>query len=549
MDENERYNLYRKLRFLITDDFENFRKSMRQMLSSFGAEKIDMAANGNETIAKCSKDHYDVLICDFNLGSGKTGQQVLEALRHNRLLRHTSLFVLVTAETSREIVMGAREYHPDTYIIKPITQAVLQKRMDALMAQRHALYPINHALDQQDLPEAISQAEQLLQTKTRYRNRIMQILGDLYLQRGTPDPARGIYEQVLEGRELAWARMGMGRAALARNALDEAISHFETLIDSNPDYIEAYDALADALQRKGNSRRAQEVVQKAVEISPLAILRQKQLAGIAASNQDMDTAADAWRATVKLSDNSIHDNPENYLGLGRSLSELSDGNTSSEGKQLADEALKTLHNMERRFKDDESAKTRKQLVAARVYAGQGRMNESRKALDSISDQLDPETLSPEETLDYARALYTQQEDGAAQRVLNQLAERCQDDPKIMKAIEELMDEPVSFHKKNQARALNKEGIKAFESGELGQAADSFSQTLELVPQHPALNLNLVQVLLKNAEKEGKGSDPNMLRRCERCLDQLSHLPPQHKQYKRYQFLKKKIADLKSGSNT
>lgn len=549
MDENERYKLYRKLRFLITDDFENFRRSMRQMLSSMGAETIDMAANGNETIAKCTKEHYDVLICDFNLGQGKTGQQVLEALRHQKLLRHTSLFVLVTAETSREIVMGAREYHPDTYIIKPITQAVLQKRMDALLAQRHALYPINHALDRDDLPEAIHQAEQLLQTKTRYRNRVTQVLGDLYLRRDTPDQARRIYEEVLQGRELAWARMGLGRAAVAQEALDEAIGHFETLIENNPDYIEAYDALADALRRKGNSRKAQEVVEKAVGISPLAIVRQKQLAGIAASNQDMETAADAWRSTVKLSDNSIHDDPENYLGLSRTLSELSDGNTTSDGRDLADEALKTLKNMGRRFKDDDNVKTQQQLVTARIHAGQGRMGDSRKALESISDRLDPETMSPEDTLDYARALYTQQDDGAAQQVLNQLAARCQDDPKIMKAIEELMDEPVSFHKKNQARTLNKEGIKAFENGELGPAADAFKQALAMVPQHPALNLNLVQVLLKHTEQEGKGSDPGTLSRCERCLEQLSHLPPQHKQYKRYQFLTKKIADLRSGSNT
>ena len=66
MDETERFHLYKKLRFLITDDFENFRKSLRQMLRSFGAEHIDMAANGNETIAKCTNDHFDVLICDLN---------------------------------------------------------------------------------------------------------------------------------------------------------------------------------------------------------------------------------------------------------------------------------------------------------------------------------------------------------------------------------------------------------------------------------------------------------------------------------------------------
>ena len=542
MDETERFHLYKKLRFLITDDFENFRKSLRQMLRSFGAERIDMAANGNEAIAKCTNDHFDVLICDFNLGPGKTGQQVLEALRHQKLLRNTSLFIMVTAETSREIVMGAREHHPDTYIIKPITQAVLQKRMDALIEMRQALYPINHALDEEDTQEAMRLSEQMLQGRTRYRNQVMQLLGDLYLQKDATAKARELYGEALERRELAWARMGLGKAAMAEGALDEAIDHFQTLIGNNPDYIEAYDQMADALRRKGQGRKAQKMVEKALEISPLAILRQKQLATIAGDNQDMETAAEAWRSTVKLSENSIHDDPENYLGLSRTLSELSDGDTSSEGKQLADEALSTLNTMGKRFKDDEHAQTQKQLVASRVFAGQGRTEESHKALASIRDALNPSEMSPEAALGYAKTLYIQNDPGAAQQVLNTLAERFADDPEVMQAIEELMDEPVGFRKKNQARSYNKEGIKAFEKGDLEAASAAFRKALDLVPQHPALNLNLVQVLLKQHTEP----DEKVLRQCQRCLDQIDHLPPQHKQYKRLQFLKNKIADLKSG---
>ena len=548
MDETERFHIYKKLRFLITDDFENFRKSLRQMLRSFGAEKIDMAANGNETISKCTYDHFDVVLCDFNLGPGKTGQQVLEALRHQKLLRHTSLFVMVTAETSREIVMGAREHHPDTYIIKPITQAVLQKRMDALIQQRQALYPINHALDEEDYPEAIRKAEEALQLHPRYRGQIQKILGDLYLQMERHTQARELFDSVLERRELPWARLGLGRTARAEQNLDEAVKHFEMLIENSPDFIEGYDALAETLKQQGKTKRAQKITEQAAEISPLAILRQKQLAELASENQDMETAADAWRSTVRLSDNSIFDDPDNYLGLGRCLSELSDGDTSSEGKQMADEALTVLSNMGRRFKDNDQVQLQKQMVSARVYAGQGKLDHSRKLMKEVQQHLSPEQMTPDQALDYARTLYSQNDPGAAQQVLNSLAERYADDADVMQAIENLMDEPVGFRKKNKARALNKTGIRAFEQGELADAANAFHEALELVPQHPALNLNLVQVLLKAHQKDENTLDATTLRRCERCLDQLGHLPPQHRQYKRYQFLRNKIDNLKSASS-
>ncbi|MDX1587459.1 MAG: tetratricopeptide repeat protein [Oleiphilaceae bacterium] len=540
--------LYRKLRFLVTDDFENFRKSLRQMLRSFGAEKIDMAANGNETIAKCANEPFDVLICDYNLGSGKNGQQTLEALRHQGLLKHTALFAIVTAETSREIVMSAREYRPDTYIIKPITQAVLKKRLDALIDQRQALLPINQALDQGDEALAVTLCKQQQERQPRYRNAIRKIQAELHCRLGEYEPARAIYQQVLANRELAWARLGLGQVALAASEPDEAISEFETLIENNPDFVEAYDYLARALRMKGQDRQAQKVLEQAVELSPLAILRQRDLAEVAGDNQDMETAAGAWRATVKLSDNSVHDSPENYLGLSRCLTELSDGEDSPEGRRYADEALTILRTIGSRFKEDDDAELLRTLVAARVYAGQQQPDKGHKLLNSVSEQLNPETLTADQGLEYARALYALKDPGKAQGVLNKLAERFEKDKPVMEAIEALMDEPVSFQQKRKARALNREGISAFEEGRLDEAAEAFNQALALVPQHPALNLNLVQVLLKNVS-QGESPDASLLKRCQSCLDQLAHLPPQHRQYKRFRHLQERIQSLRNRENT
>lgn len=38
---------------------------------------------------------------------------------------------MVTAETSKEMVMGAREYQPDAYLTKPLNRAMLEKRLGA----------------------------------------------------------------------------------------------------------------------------------------------------------------------------------------------------------------------------------------------------------------------------------------------------------------------------------------------------------------------------------------------------------------------------------
>ncbi|MFE8073075.1 response regulator [Marinobacteraceae bacterium S3BR75-40.1] len=532
---------YRKLRFLVVDDFENFRLSMRQMLRSFGVHNIDVASNGNEAVYKCTYERFDVILCDYNLGDGKNGQQILEEIRHKKLLKHTSIFIMITAETSRDMVMGAREYEPDTYLTKPLTRASLQKRLDALIVQRDALYDINHEIDLENLPKAISLCEQKINSLPRYRTWILKTLGELYRETGDYSHAHKIYRDVLSQRDLPWARLGESKVFIAEQAYDEAIASLEELIEKSPDLVEAYDLLAKALKLKGRGKKAQDVLGEAVRLSPRGLLRQQQYAEVATSNQDLETAAKAWRNTVKLADHSVHESSEQYLNLGRCLCDLSEGDTSSGGKQLASEAINTLSQMERKFKDDAKAKVMGGLVESRVHAGQGRTADSRKLLERLKSDIDLESVDANTGLELAKTLYAVGDEGEAQSVLGKLAERFEDNQDVVDQVEALMDEPVGFQKKLRARSLNREAIKAFEEGNLDEAAKYFSEALEMVPRHPALNLNLVQVLLK----QGK-PDTATLKQCKSRLDQIAHLPPQHRQYKRYAHLLGKVEKMLQG---
>ncbi|KPQ01199.1 tetratricopeptide repeat-containing response regulator [Marinobacter sp. HL-58] len=537
-------NTFAKLSYLVVDDFENFRLSMRQMLRSCGADKIELVPNASAAIQYCSYNHVDVVLCDYNLGEGKNGQHILEELRHKKLLKRASLFLMVTAETSKEMVMGAREYQPDAYLTKPINRAMLEKRLSALITQRSALLPINREIDRENYPEAISLCLQALPSKPRYKTWLMKTLADLYQQVGDFSHALKIYDDVLAQRDLSWARVGRGKILVANQAYDEAVTTLRDLIAKHPDYMEAYDLLAEALEKQGRPTQAQQVLEKAAEHSPNALMRHKHLATLAASNQDMSTASQAWRQTVTLGTHSIHDSSEHYLALGQSLSDLSEGDTTEEGSAAADEALTILRRMEKRFADQENIKLRSRIVQSRVHAGQGKMNEAQKALESIADELgDAGLMDPEAGLDYAKTLFRLGRENEAKALLTELASRCQDDPALLQKIENLLDEPVGFRQKLRARSLNRDGIKAFESGELDEAVMTFSRALEIVPSHAALNLNLVQVLMKKYQETP--GDRDLLNRCQKHLAQLSGLPQQHRQYRRLVSLRKKLEGMMS----
>jgi len=535
-------NSFGKLNFLIIDDFENFRLSIRQMLRDCGADKIELVAHAAPAIQYCAYNHVDVVLCDYNLGDGKNGQHILEELRHKKLLKRSSLFLMVTAETSKEMVMGAREYQPDGYLTKPINRAMLEKRLSGLIAQRNALLPINREIDRENYPEAISLCLAALPKQPRYKTWLLKTLADLYYQVGDYSHALKIYTDVLEQRDLSWARLGRGKILLDTRNFDEAVTVLRELIDKHPDYMEAYDLLAEGLDRQGRLTQAQQVLEKAIEHSPNALLRHKQLARLATDNQDIAAASDAWRKTVSLGTHSIHDSPEHYLSLGQALSDLSEGDSSEDGKQQADEAITVLSRMEKRFPEDENLPLRSRIVKARVYAGQDRLKEAEHILEPVRESLaNGREFDADTGIDYAKTLFRLGREDEAKHLLGQLAQRYSDEPDTLQKIENLLDEPVGFRQKLQARAYNRDGIKAFESGDLEAAISEFTNALKIVPAHAALNLNLVQVLMK--KYTGGQNDPQLLELCQQHLERLSSLPEQHRQYRRYLALSKKLKGM------
>ena len=541
-DPKADFNPFGKLTYLIIDDFENFRLSIRQMLRSCGADKIELVAHATPAIQYCTYNHVDVVLCDFNLGDGKNGQHILEELRHKKLLQRSSLFLMVTAETSKEMVMGAREYQPDAYLTKPINRAVLEKRLESLISQRNALMPINREMDRENYPEAISLCLQALPRQPRYKTWLMKTLGDLYFRLGDLAHAIKVYDEVLAQRELSWAKLGRCKVLLAKRSFDEAVEGLRELIAKHPDYMEAYDLLAEGLERQGRPSQAQQILEKATEHSPNALLRQKHLAELAGSNQDMDTASDAWRRTVELGTHSIHDSSAHYLALGQTLSDLSEGDQEEDGPVRAKEALAVLKKMEKRFAEEEGISVRSQIIQCRVLAGQGQHRQAENILEAIRPDLEnTSSLDADTGLDYAKTLFRLNHDAEAKHLLADMAQRCSEDPETLQKIENLLDEPVGFRQKIKARTLNRDGIRAFESGNLQEAAETFARALEIVPEHAALNLNLVQVLMKEYDSNPAAS--GLLSRCQSCLDRLSGLPEQHRQYRRYIALQRKLKGL------
>ena len=319
-----RIDLGRK-KILIVDDFADMRSTLKRMLQSLNAKDIDAAGHGKDAVAAMARKSYDIILCDYNLGEGKDGQQVLEEVKHKGLVGAATIFIMITAENTMEMVMGAVEYRPDDYLTKPFNKDLLGSRLEKLIAKKSDLAEIERATHRKEFSRAIQLCDERIAAKPRNLAELLRIKGDLCMEAGNLDEAAKVYEKVLALRSIPWAMLGLGKVRFHTGNFMEARDIFQEITREHRTYVEAYDWLAKTLTELEDFAEAQMVLTNAVELSPKAILRQKALGEVASKNEDFEVAERAYRKTVRLGRESVYKSATGYTRLAGTLSHTGSG--------------------------------------------------------------------------------------------------------------------------------------------------------------------------------------------------------------------------------
>jgi len=526
---------YNKLKVLIADDFSNFRATIQNMLMKIGIYSVDAAANADEIIDHCRRGKYDIILCDYDLGVGKTGHQVLEELHFHSLLKRSTLFLIVSAESSKDIVMASYDCEPDDYLMKPITAKMLQKRLKRLLLQREALLPVYKALDKGDASRAIGFLTDMSISDNRYSVIAQKLLGEMFVEQGELGKAEKLYSRALDDRQLDWARLGLAKVKQLKGELDTAEEWLEKLVEENPLYLPAYDSLAENCARKGNVKELQRVVQKSVGISPMSILRQKKLADVAEKNGDLSTAIEALRHSIKLGERSCFATADDNFSFARVASSTIENNLAPP-QPLGQETLSNLDLARSRFSLSSDQSIRADLMEGRVHALSGDIEKATEIISSVESAVGrPEDTSLELNMDRIRALQTLGDNRAADALLRELLEIYAYDQDALESLDTFLSEPVSENNRARIAQLNREGIDLYEQQLFDEAIECFEKVLNSFPRHVGVLLNIVQALLG---KTRMGADELLIQeRVQSVLNNISELiQPGHSQYNRYQKL-------------
>ncbi|MCB5162767.1 response regulator [Marinomonas algarum] len=333
-----------KKKALIIEDMAEARIMQRKMLTDFGFNSIEIAMKAETAVELLQNQTFDLILSDYNLGKGKDGQQLLEEVRHSKLISNTATYLMVTAETSIEMVMGAIEYQPDGYITKPFSQALLQRRLNKLLETKQKLYAVNIALDNEDYEAAIEAAKVVMENNPALKGKCERIIGESLIELKSYSKALSLFNHILKNRKMPWALFGKAKAYFFMNELEKSEQSFRQLMLDNRFFVSAYDWLAKILVLQGRPEDAQKALIEAVGKSPKNILRQIELGHVSTSIKDYTAAEMAYRRSVFLARHSCYNTVEVYLNHLQSLVFLSSSDPlSSRQRELFNNTLKKIH--------------------------------------------------------------------------------------------------------------------------------------------------------------------------------------------------------------
>ncbi len=497
---------YANKRCLVVDDVPDIRASLKRILVDYGCKNVDTAGNAEEAIDLCQRSHYDIVLADHNLGSAKNGQQLLEELRHDRLLKNTATFIMITAESAGYRVLHALENQPDDYLNKPINKESLRPRLDLAMLRNEALIKAKEAIDLKKLDDAITACEAIVREGGKFHNDARKLLGKLQCKQKRFEDAKATYQQIPSDRYPLWARLGAAEAAFGLNNFDYAEQSLKKLISEHPLYVDAHDLLAKTLEAQHKLPQAQMALENAVKISPMSSPRQKDLGRIANTAGDLNAAVHAYRAAVKHSKNSCHEEPENYVNLADALAKYAQNKPDDEIKTLASEALEQVNQLNKKYPKHPVVKVRSKLLEADIHLLFGNEEKAGNAINQAGEvqaNLKITTIANTSTslcIGCAKAFIAHGMYDEGEALLQKIS-KANRDKQLNIEIDKLLREPVTKEGIQYAATLNKRGIEHYQKSELEKSIQSFQAVLKELPNHIGLNLNLIQALISKHKGE------------------------------------------------
>lgn len=485
---------------LIIEPHSGMRANIHSMLNMCGLTRIEHASSANLAVKHFGLRSFDLVLCEYDLEGGQDGQQLLEDVRHHKLMPLSTMFFMVTAEGNHSKVVSAAELAPTDYILKPFTADRLLDRIGRALDRRSAFMPVYTLMEAGDQREAIQACIAGERLHARYAVDFMRLRAELHMFLGEADQAEPIYRTLIDMKAIAWARLGLAKTLFLRKQFDEAKGLLEELVESNCNFVDAYDWLARTHAAVGDLAKSQAVLSDAVAVSPHAVRRLRTLGETAFAAGDTAVAEKALKQVVAKAKYSEFRDPEDHVKLVRTL--------VKKGDPVA--AASVIRDLDRSLGGRPATALCSAISSSLLheYTGnEARLNESLTA--ALAACADAPALSSDLKLELARTcLQNNMEEGGAELVRD-LMRNASSDAAVLRAMSVVegagfpeMARTLAQESRQHVVDLVSDGAARARSGDYKGAVSLMQEAAAKLPHNPAVAFNAALATLRCLEHDG-----------------------------------------------
>jgi len=284
--------------FLIVDDMDNMRRSIRAMLKLIQYGKVHHEAANGEIAWKMlsSGSHIDFVISDWNMPK-MNGTELLNMMRTSKKLRDIP-FLMITAETNQSIVAEAAEQDVDAYLTKPFVTATLEQKIKELLhyvtnpSQLTQLLKKSAAWREKGQVNKAIECARMAAELNKRSSRPLRELGRLFLKKNDVPLARRSFEKAISLNRLDIpSHHYLGQIALKLGEIEAAITHFTKALELSPRHADRAFKVATLLMSKNQLPEATKIIKVMLKNNPDNIALHEDTADSCFENGMYDLAA------------------------------------------------------------------------------------------------------------------------------------------------------------------------------------------------------------------------------------------------------------------
>ena len=485
---------------LIIEPHAGMRASIHNMLNLCGLSKIDHAGSSNNAIKHLGLRQFDLILCEYDLDGGQDGQQLLEDLRHHKLITLSTMFFMVTAEGNYSKVVSAAELAPTDYILKPFTADRLLERIARALEKRNVFMAVYQFMEEGNQREAIEACIEGVKHHPKYAIDFLRLRAELHMFLGEPGEAEPIYQQLFDAKAIAWARLGLAKTLFMRERFDEAKEMLEELVDSNKKFVDAYDWLAKTHAAVGDLAKSQAVLGEAVGVSPHAVRRLRKLGETALETGDTDTAEKILKQVVSKAKYSEFRDPEDHVKLVQTLVRKGD----------PVQAAAVIRDLDKSMGGQKNTVACSAISSALVHEYTGndvRLNEALTA--AVTACRDATGLSADVKMELARNCLQNNMESGATEVMGDVMRNAPNSAVMSKAVAvfEKAGRPelatvVAQESRQQVVDMMAAGAAKAKEGDFRAAVALMVEAVNKMPENPTVVFNAAVAVLKCLENMG-----------------------------------------------